>query len=78
MCDVSGEVSIFVAFLSVSCVNVPLSWTGEFIQVDYFLVVVNDHNVWLLRSHTELRRDRTPEIFQVKKGTLIIKSGSQT
>ena len=41
MCDVSGEVSIFVAFLSVSCVNVPLSWTGEFIQVDYFLVVVN-------------------------------------
>ena len=60
MCDVSGEVSIFVAFLSVSCVNVPLSWTGEFIQVDYFLVVVNDHNVWLLRSHTELRRDRTP------------------
>ena len=59
MCDVSGEVSIFVAFLSVSCVNVPLSWTGEFIQVDYFLVVVNDHNVWLLRSHTELRRDRT-------------------
>ena len=55
MCDVSGEVSIFVAFLSVSCVNVPLSWTGEFIQVDYFLVVVNDHNVWLLCSHTELR-----------------------
>ena len=29
MCDVSGEVSIFVAFLSVSCVNVPLSWTNE-------------------------------------------------
>ena len=57
MCDVSGEVSIFVAFLSVSCVNVPLSWTGEFIQVDYFLVVVNDHNVWLLCSHTELRRN---------------------
>ena len=59
MCDVSGEVSIFVAFLSVSCVNVPLSWTGEFIQVDYFLVVVNDHNVWLLRSHTVLRSDST-------------------
>ena len=58
MCDVSGEVSIFVAFLSVSCVNVPLSWTGEFIQVDYFLVVVNDHNVWLFCSHTELRRNR--------------------
>ena len=29
MCDVSGEVSIFVAFLSVSYVNVLLSWTGE-------------------------------------------------
>ena len=57
MCDVSGEVSIFVAFLSVSCVNVPLSWTGEFIQMDYFLVVVNDHNVWLLCSHTALRRN---------------------
>ena len=57
MCDVSGEVSIFVAFLSVSCVNVPLSWTGQFIQVDHFLVVVNDHNVWLQWSHTDLRGD---------------------
>ena len=33
MCDVSGKVSIFVAFPSVLCVNVPLSWTGEFIQL---------------------------------------------
>ena len=58
MCDVSGKVCIFVAFLSVSKVNVPLSRTGEFIQVDNFLVVVNDHNVWLFCSHTELRSVR--------------------
>ena len=37
MCDVSGEVSIFVAFLSVSNVNTPLGWTGELIKVDGFL-----------------------------------------
>ena len=48
MCDVSGEVSIFVAFLSVANVNIPLSWTCELIQVDGFLVVINNHNVWLL------------------------------
>ena len=51
--------SIFVAFLSVSCVNVPLSWASEFIKVDCLLVVVNDHNVRLLCSHTKLRRNRT-------------------
>ena len=59
MCDVSGEVSIFVAFLSVSCVDVPLSRAGEFIKVDCLLVVVNDHNVRLFCSHTDLRRNRT-------------------
>ena len=55
MCDICGEVSILVAFLRVSSVNVPLSWAGELIKVDSFLVIVNDHNVRLLRSHTELR-----------------------
>ena len=28
-------------------------------QVGDFPVVVNNHNVWLLRSHTELGMDRT-------------------
>ena len=40
--------SIFVAFLSVSNVNIPLGWAGQLIKVDGFLVVVNDHNVRLL------------------------------
>ena len=48
MYDVSGEVSILVAFLKVSYINIPLSWTCQFVQVDDFLVVVNDHQVWLL------------------------------
>ena len=48
MCYISGEVSIFVAFLSVSNVNIPLGWAGELIEVDGFLVIVNDHNVRLL------------------------------
>ena len=59
MRDICGEVSIFVAFLSVSCVDVPLSRAGEFIKVDCLLVVVNDHNVRLFCSHTDLRRNRT-------------------
>ena len=54
MCDVGGEVRVFVGLLKVSGVNVSLSWTCELIQVDGFIVVVNDHNVWLLYSHTEL------------------------
>jgi len=58
MCDICDEVSIFVAFLRVSSVNVSLSWAGKFIKVDCFLVIVNDHNVRLLRSHRELRWDR--------------------
>ena len=58
MCDICGEVSILVAFLSVSCVNVPLSWAGEFIKMDRLLVDINDHNVRLFCSHTELRRNR--------------------
>ena len=52
MCDISGEVSIFIAFLSVSNVDIPLGWAGELIKVDGFFVVVNDHNVRLLSSHT--------------------------
>ena len=48
VCDVSGEVRVFVGLLKVPCVNVPLSWTCELIQVDGFLVVINNHNVWLL------------------------------
>ena len=59
MCDVSCEVSILVALFIVPSVNMPLRWTCELIKVDGFHVVVNNHNVWLLRSHTELRRDRT-------------------
>ena len=59
MCDVSCEVSILVALFIVPSVNIPLSRTCELIKVDGFHVVVNNHNVWLLRSHTELRRDRT-------------------
>ena len=59
MCDVSGEVSILVAFLKVSCINIPLSWACQFVQVDGFLVVVNDHYVGLWCSHTELRWNET-------------------
>ena len=51
MCDVIGEVSIFVAFFEVPCINIPLSWAGEFTKVDGFLVVVNDYNIRLLHSH---------------------------
>ena len=54
MCDVSC-----VALFIVPSVNIPLSRTCELIKADGFHVVVNNHNVWLLRSHTELRRDRT-------------------
>ena len=67
MCDVCGEVSIFVAFLSVSSVNVPLSWACKFIKVYVFLVIVNDHNVRLLRSHTELRWNRTTSWCRVPR-----------
>ena len=48
MCDVSGEVRVFVGLLKVPCVNVSFSWTCELIQVDGFLVVINNHNVCLL------------------------------
>ena len=50
MRDVRGKVSIFVAFLVVALVNVPLSWAGEFIKVDLLFVLINDHNVWLFCS----------------------------
>ena len=58
LCNVSDEVSVLVAFLSVSCVNVPLRWACELKQVDGFLVVVNNHNVWPFCSHTELWGNR--------------------
>ena len=48
MSDISGEVGIFVAFLSVANVNIPFCWAGEFKKVDGLLVIVNDHNVRLL------------------------------
>ena len=48
MSDISGEVGIFVAFLSVANVNIPFSWACQFVQVDGFLVIIDDHNVRLL------------------------------
>ena len=57
MCDVSCEVSILVALFIFPSVNIPLSRTCELIKVDGFHVVVNNHNVWLLQSHTELAQE---------------------
>ena len=62
MRDICGEVSIFVAFIGVALVNVPLSWAGEFIKVDLLIVLINDHNVWLFCSHTDLRRNGTIDL----------------
>ena len=42
LCNVSDEVSVLVAFLSVSCVNVPLRWACELKQVDGFLCIITD------------------------------------
>ena len=50
MCDVSCEVSILVALFIVPSVNIPLSRTCELIKVGGFHLVVNNHNIWLLRS----------------------------
>ena len=47
VCDVSGEVSVFVGLLKVPCVNVSLSWTCELIQVDGFLVVIVEMGVYV-------------------------------
>ena len=67
MRDICGEVSIFVAFIGVALVNVPLSWAGEFIKVDLLIVLINDHNVWLFCSHTDLRRNGTTSWCRVPR-----------
>ena len=69
MCDISGEVSIFVAFFKVPCINIPLFCAYEFVKVDDFLVVVK--NVWLFKLSWESsfpddsvseREDNPPEM----------------
>ena len=39
-----------------------LRGAGQLKQMNSFLLVVNDHNVRLLSSHTKLRGDRAPSI----------------
>ena len=55
--DVRSKVRVLVSFLQISSVNISLRWTRELKQMDGVFVVINDHNVWLQWSHTDLRGD---------------------
>ena len=55
--DVRSKVRVLVSFLQISSVDISLRWTRELKQMDGVFVVVNDHNVWLQWSHTDLRGD---------------------
>ena len=53
----SLRVRVLVSFLQISSVDISLRWTRELKQMDGVFVVVNDYNVWLQWSHTDLRGD---------------------